>query len=385
MAAEEPESKLSNRAVFGYAVVGALGVLAVAIAAMAVYAIRSLLIQILIAIFIAVSLDPAVRFMNRKGVKRGQAVAVIFLLAFVLVALFLWAVVPRLIDEGASLARDYPSYLDRLREQSRGLRSLEDRFNLQGRINTFAQDLPGQIGTAALSFGRRMFGALISLVLIITLTIYFMADLPRLRRNAVRLFPRAHRGSVNRAFDVVVDKVGAYMIGNLIVSAFAGVATLIICLVLQVPFALPLAVFVALTDLLPIVGATLGAVVTSIVALATTQLWPNTIILAVFFLLYQQLENYLIAPRVFRNAVQMPAVGVLLAALIGGTVLGLVGALMAIPIAAAIKVLASPVIRAQDAKPAPVPAPDPPVPPAPQPSLPRPQPSAATLDDDGSH
>ncbi|MBO0870028.1 MAG: AI-2E family transporter, partial [Micromonosporaceae bacterium] len=260
MASEEPEPKLSYRTMFWYGVVAALGALTVAIAAMAVYAVRSLLIEIVIAIFLAVSLDPAVRWMNRRGVKRGQAVATIFLLAFVLVALFLWAVVPRLIEEGASLARDYPTYLDRLREQSRGLRNLEDRFNLRDRIDAFARDLPGQIGAAALSFGRRMFGALVSLVLILTLTIYFMADLPRLRRSVVRLFPRTHRGSVNRALDVMVDKVGAYMIGNLIISAFAGAATFIACLVLRVPFALPLAVFVALTDLLPIIGATVGAI-----------------------------------------------------------------------------------------------------------------------------
>ncbi|MBO0871449.1 MAG: AI-2E family transporter, partial [Micromonosporaceae bacterium] len=159
-------------------------------------------------------------------------------------------------------------------------------------------------------------------------------------------------------------------------------ATFIACLVLRVPFALPLAVFVALTDLLPIIGATVGAIGTGVVALATTQLWPNTILLVLFFLLYQQLENFLIAPRVLRNAVQMPAVAVLLAALLGGSVLGLVGALMAIPVAAAVRVLATPMIRAQDAKPAPVPPPDPP--PPPQPSLPRPQPGAATLDDNGS-
>jgi predicted PurR-regulated permease PerM len=96
------------------------------------------------------------------------------------------------------------------------------------------------------------------------------------------------------------------------------------------------------------IGATLGAAICVIVAFATTDLWPNTILLAVFFLLYQQLENYLVAPRVLRNSVEIPAVAVLLAALVGGSVLGLIGALIAIPIAAAVKVIATPMLRARD-------------------------------------
>jgi predicted PurR-regulated permease PerM len=142
------------------------------------------------------------------------------------------------------------------------------------------------------------------------------------------------------------------MIGNLIISAIAGVATFIALMALRVPFALPLAFFVALTDLIPMIGATLGAAVCVIVAFATSNLWPQTILVAAFFVLYQQLENYLISPRVMRNAVQMPAVAVLLAALIGGSVLGLIGALMAIPVAAAIRVIAAPMIRARDEEPA---------------------------------
>jgi predicted PurR-regulated permease PerM len=116
-----------------------------------------------------------------------------------------------------------------------------------------------------------------------------------------------------------------------------------------VPFALPLAFFVAITDLIPMIGATLGAIVCTIVAFATTPFWPNVVLVAAFFILYQQLENYLIAPRVLRNTVDIPAVAVLLAALFGASVLGLVGALMAIPVAAAVKVIFTPVLRARDA------------------------------------
>jgi predicted PurR-regulated permease PerM len=341
----------SLRRVFEYGVVAALGVLVVFIGYMAVRVVLNILVQVLIAVFIAISLDPAVRWMIARRVKRGQAVAVILLFALVVLAGLLWLVLPPLIHQAPSLASDFPGYLNRLRERSPSLQHLEDRFNLQEKVSDYAKQLPGKLGGQAISFGRRFLGALVSTLLVIVLTIYFMADLPRLRRTLVRLFPKRHRPSVNHAVNVVIDKVGAYMIGNLIISVFAGVATFIACLALQIPFALPLAVFVALTDLLPMVGATLGAAVTVIVGLATTNLWPNTILLALFFLVYQQLENYLIAPRVLRNSVQMSAVGVLLAALIGGSVLGLIGALMAIPVAAAVKTIATPAMRARDGEP----------------------------------
>ena len=102
----------------------------------------------------------------------------------------------------------------------------------------------------------------------------------------------------------MIDKVGAYMIGNVVISLIAGVAALIVLEILRVPLALPLAVAVALTDLIPLVGATIGAAICALVAFATTDIWPNTIVLVIFFVLYQQLENYWIAPRVLRNTVQ---------------------------------------------------------------------------------
>jgi predicted PurR-regulated permease PerM len=175
-----------------------------------------------------------------------------------------------------------------------------------------------------------------------------MLDLPRIRRAIVRLFPLRHRPRAAHAVNVMVDKVGAYMIGNVVISLIAGVTSFIALFALDVPFALPLAVFVAITDLIPLVGATLGAVVCVVVSVATTDLWPNAVLVAVFFLAYQQLENYVIAPYVLRNSVDMPSIAVLLVALVGASVLGLVGALMVIPIAAAVKVLATPMLRARD-------------------------------------
>ncbi len=339
---------VTPRTVFRWAVAASLGVVVVYLGYQAVYTIRDVLVQVIIALFIAVSLDPLVRWLVARRMKRGPAVLVIFLAILVVIGGLLMLLIPPLVHQAGGLTTDFPGYLDNLRRHSPSLQHLEDRFHLQGKIDDLARTLPGRLGKQAVGFGQRFLGALVSALLVIVLTIYFMLDLPRLRRGFVRLFPKRHRRSVNDAVNVVVDKVGSYMIGNVIISLIAGTASFIAFEALRIPFALPLAVFVAVTDLIPMVGAALGAVICVIVAFATTELWPNTVLLAVFFLLYQQLENYLIAPRVLRNTVQIPAVAVLLAALVGGSVLGLIGALIAIPVAAAVRVIATPIIRARD-------------------------------------
>jgi predicted PurR-regulated permease PerM len=154
----------------------------------------------------------------------------------------------------------------------------------------------------------------------------------------VRLFPVERRPRAHQVVDLVVDKVGGYMIGNIIISLIAGITSWIAFQLLGVPFAVPLAFVVAICDLIPMIGATLGAVIGVTVALFSTDL-VHTVLVAAFFVAYQQLENYLIAPRVLKTTVELGAAAVLIAGLIGATILGLVGALMAIPVAAAFNVL----------------------------------------------
>ena len=194
-----------------------------------------------------------------------------------------------------------------------------------------------------------MFSALAATLTVTVLTIYFLVDLPGCSAASVLLFPRAHRARLRRIAEVMVDKVGSYMLGNILVSFVAGLAVFAALTALRVPFAVPLAFVVAVTDLIPMIGATLGAVVCIAVALLATRLWPTTVLVAAFFVVYQQLENYLIAPRIMRRPVQLSPAAVLLAGLIGGTALGLVGALMAIPITAGLKVLLTERLQARDA------------------------------------
>jgi predicted PurR-regulated permease PerM len=333
---------------FRWGVYVSAGVMAVLLAAAAVYTTRAVLVRVLIALFIAISLDPAVRMLTRRGVRRSLAVLVIFLLAAGLVTVFLYSVIPAMVHQFQALVHDFPGYVANLQGRSARFRGLTDRFHLTGKVQDLLASLPGRLGGGLLGFTRRLFGALFSTLTVVVLTIYFMADLPRLRHGVLRLFPRAHRARFGRISDVMVDKVGSYMIGNLLISLAAGLAAFIVFSALGVPFAVPLAFVVALCDLIPMIGATLGAVAGVGAALLTTDLWPTTVIVALFFVGYQQLENYVIAPRILRHTVSLSAAAVLLAGLIGGTVLGLIGALMAIPVAAGLKVVLAEQLRARD-------------------------------------
>jgi predicted PurR-regulated permease PerM len=347
--------------VFRWAVAATAGVLLVLLVAYGVYLARDVLVLVLVALFVAVSLDPAVRWLVRRRVPRSWAVVIVVVALLALLGLFFWSVLPPVVEQGGRLFTDLPGDLRRLSEQSRAVREITDRYHLTQGLESAVANLPGLLAGGAVGFVQRFLGALASALTVLVLAIYFMADLPRLRRGFVRLVPRANRPRAAQAVNVVVDKVGGYMIGNLIISLFAGVSSFVCLFALGVPFALPLAVWVALTDLIPMIGASVGAAGCLIVTLATGDVTSMVVVL-VFFVAYQQLENYLIAPRVLRNTVDLSSIAVLLAALTGAAVLGVVGALMAIPIAAAIKVLMTPVVEALNEPPAREPPAEPPVP-----------------------
>jgi predicted PurR-regulated permease PerM len=339
MVPSTPPDRLRPGLLFRWGALFSLGVAATVIGLYALYTVRAILVRLLVALFIAVSLDPAVRFLARRRVRRGVAVTLIFLLAFGLAAAFLISVIPPLVTQFRTLVEDLPGYLSRLQERSSQFRELDQRFDISRQLEGLVGSLPGRLGTGLLGFAGRVFGAVFNSLTVLVFTVYFMADLPRIRSGTVRLFPMERRARARQVLDLVVDKVGGYMIGNIIISIIAGIVSFVAFTVLGVPFPVPLAFLIAICDLIPMIGATLGAVIGVTVALFTTDLWPTTVLVAAFFVAYQQLENYLIAPRVLKTTVELGAAAVLVAGLIGATVLGLVGALMAIPVAAAVNVL----------------------------------------------
>lgn len=334
--------------VFRWGAAGAAGALAVLAIAAGLWTIRGIIILVLTGLFLAVSLDPAVRWLVRHGVRRPLAVSLVILFVVLVFGLFVWSIVPPVAEQSGTLAKRLPGYLTELSDRSRTVRKLADRYHLTARLTSLLGEVPGRLAGGAAGFAQMVVGTLVSLLTILVLSIYFMVDMPRLERGLVRLFPRRHKDRASHVVAVMVDKVGGYMIGNLAISLFAGVASYIGLRVVGVPYALPLAITVAILDLIPMIGATLGAAVAITVSLLTVGIWPRSVILVLYFIAYQQLENYLVAPRVMRNAVDLPPLAVLVVLLIGGSLLGLLGALMAIPIAAAVKVLLSPRLSAND-------------------------------------
>jgi predicted PurR-regulated permease PerM len=334
---------------FRWGVFFSLGVVATVLVLQGLYSVRGILVQVLVALFITVSLEPAVHWLTGRGMRRGWAVTLIFVVTFGALFGFLVSVIPSLVAQGRELIDDLPGYLDELQARSAQFRGLNDRFNLTDQLQGMVGSIPGRIGTGVLGFTGRLFGALFSALTVLVFTAYFMAGLPRIRNGLVWLFPAERRPRVKRVVDLVVEKVGGYMIGNIIISVVAGIASYLAFRLLGVPFAVALAVLVAVFDMIPMIGATLGAVVGVVVALFTSPLWPTTVLVAAFFVAYQQIENYLIAPRVLRTTVDIGASAVLLAGLIGATLLGLVGALMAIPVAAALNVLLNERLAAREA------------------------------------
>jgi predicted PurR-regulated permease PerM len=334
---------------FRLGLAGTAGGILVLIALFTLYSVRQVLILAIIALFVAVSLEPPVHGLTRRGMPRWLAVTIVLIGLLLLVAGFIAAVVPAIVGQGGELIHRLPGLIQAARDKSETIKIFGEKLPIAERATAWLADLPGHIGSALLNFAQRFLGVLSSTLLVIVLAAYFIADLPRLRRGVVRLFPERHRDEARTIVDVVVDRVGGYMIGNVVISLIAGVVSLGAFLLLDIPYAVPLAVVVAVMDLVPLVGATIGAVFCVVIAALTVDIWPNAILLTAFFIAYQQAENYWIAPRVLRSSIDLPAVAVLLAGLLGATVLGLIGALMAIPIAAAIRIIASPQLRRQHA------------------------------------
>ena len=187
--------------------------------------------------------------------------------------------------------------------------------------------------------GKVVFSAFFSALTFLILTLYFLSSLPAMKNAAYRLVPRSRRARVGLLADEILERVGSYVGGLLTIAACAGVSTFLLLTVLGVPYPLALALVVALTDLVPLVGATIGAILVTLVALLGSV--HDGVIAALFYLLYQQVENFYLYPRIMKKSVDVSTV---VAVLIGGSLLGVIGALLAIPIAAAVQLVLQEVV-----------------------------------------
>ncbi len=309
------------------------------------YRVRSVLLLVFVAAFLSIGLDPAVAWLERKGMKRGLAVAVIFLSLVLVIVGFIAAVVPPLVEQITVFATNLPEYVNDLAARNQRIAEFAQENEIAEKLREQVSQVPGQIGGSigtVAGVAGSVLGKIFNVLTVIVLTIYFSLGLRRTREGSLKLLPRTRRTRVKELADPILEKIGSYIAGNVAVSIVAGVTSFIFLAIAGVPYAIALALWVAIADLIPLVGATIGMIPAVVVTFFMG--WPIGIATLAFFLVYQQVENYVIVPRVMTRAIDISPAAVLLAALIGGSLLGFVGALMALPFAAAIKLLAQEVV-----------------------------------------
>ena len=331
-----PGRPLKRHSAFYMGFTGAVGALLAFWLGQQILSIRSILILILVAMFLAVGLNPAVEFFLRRGLKRPWAVLVVTAGVVLALVLFVVAIVPLITTQVTTIADEAPTWVEQFRS-NQTFQSLDDRYGIVDRIRESVQggSWTSSIFGGVLNAGLAVLGAIANAFIIIVLMLYFLASLPSIKRFFYRFAPSSRRERVTFLGDQILANVGSYVSGAFIVATVAGVSSMIFLFSIGLgDFAVALAAVVAILDVIPMIGATLGALIVTAVAFGTD---PKIgLITLVFYIVYQQFENYVVYPRVMRRAVDVPAPVTVVAALLGGALLGIVGALIAIPVAAAV-------------------------------------------------
>ncbi|MEU4395519.1 AI-2E family transporter [Kribbella sp. NPDC023855] len=334
MGAPGPPLRRSNPFVFGF--FAALGVLVAWGLWNALGQAKSVLILLVVSMFIAVGLNPLVEWFMRRGLKRGLAVGVVFLLMILAVTGVGLAIVPVVTDQIDGLIKNAPQWLDLL-TKSKTLNELNERYEFIKKAQDYIQDpaLAQKAFGGILGVGKVVANALFSAFTILILTLYFLASLPTVKRAAYSLVPASRRNRVSILGDEVLGRVGGYVSGQFLVAACAGFFMFIFLEIVGLgEYAVALAIVVMFTAFIPMVGGLIGVVLVALIGF-TDGLWTGLACL-IYGVVYQQIENYFVAPRIMRRAVDIPGAVTVIAALLGGALLGVVGALLAIPTAAAI-------------------------------------------------
>ncbi len=343
-------SVLSVDSPFRLGFVCALGVAAALLVVRVILAAAPVLLLVGIALFFALGLDPAVSWLQRRGLRRGWAVfAIVAAVVGVLVA-FLAAAAPPLISQAAGLRTELPEYLERLEDDNEVVRQLDERFGVIERLQAMVsgEAAPGEPGLGsgalggALGVARGVLAAFASTLTVAVLSLYFLASLAHLKETAYRLVPRSRRERFSKLADQALDQIGAYLLGNLATSLIAAIVSFLFFVVVGIPYPFPLAVVIAFTGLIPLVGATIGMVVAVFVAFLVSV--PVGIATLVFSFLYQQFENFVLAPRIMQRQLNVSPLATIVAALIGAALLGMFGALLAVPVAASIQIIGRQVV-----------------------------------------
>ena len=304
-------------------------------------------ILIIISIFLAAGLNPAVLFFQNRGLNRGASVGAVMASVLLFVAAFIAIAVPPLLDQGNQLLDNAPALIKDLNNNA-FINDLNNKYgvidSLQARIDSLIKD--GQFAITAfggvIGVGKAVVSGLVSTITILVLTLYFLASLPQVINIALRFVPATRRDRVSKLTNAIVARIGSFVGGQAIIAALAATFILIMGLVIGMPYPGPLAMVVLICGFIPLVGHFIGMSIVTVVSL-TDSLTTAAIALGAY-ILYVQIENYVITPRIMRKSLAIPGLVTIIAALLGASLLGLVGGLLAVPIAAAVLLILDEVV-----------------------------------------
>ncbi len=341
MAAPDPATD-QRTFVHRTAIVAAV-LLAVAAVVWLAFRLSTVIWMVFVALFVTVAFEPPVHYLSKRGWRRGAATGVVFLVAIVLVVLFFWALAPLFVEQVDRLINAIPGMVEAVVEflqNSLGFDLAEvdpaevGRNLLDSAQNLTAAIVGGVVGLTASVFGFLFFATTVGLF-----SFYMLAELPQLQRTVLSSMPEAQQRRALKIWDVAVEKMGGYIYSRLILAVLSAAFTTIFLSVLDVPFAVSLGIWVGvLSQFVPVVGTYLASVLPALVALTFNGI-GTTVWVVIFFVGYQQVENYLISPRITKQTMQIhPAVSVG-AIIIGGTLMGGIGIVLALPMAGIIQAL----------------------------------------------
>ena len=304
-------------------------------------------ILIIISLFLAAGLNPAVMFFQTRGLNRGASVGAVMASVLLFVAAFIAIAVPPLIDQGNQLLDNAPALIKDLNNNA-FINDLNNKYgvidSLQTKIDSLIKD--GQFAITAfggvIGVGKAVVSGLVSTITILVLTLYFLASLPQVINIGLRFVPATRRDRVSKLTNAIVGRIGSFVGGQAIIAALAATFILIMGLIVGMPYPGPLAMVVLICGFIPLVGHFIGMSIVTVVSL-TDSLTTAAIALGAY-IVYVQIENYVITPRIMRKSLAIPGLVTIIAALLGASLLGLVGGLLAVPIAAAVLLILDEVV-----------------------------------------
>jgi predicted PurR-regulated permease PerM len=304
-------------------------------------------VLIIISLFFAMGLNPAVLFIQRRGLSRAKAVAATVSLVIGFVGIFIWIAAPLIIDQVNALINNAPQLISDLKSNST-IDELNKNYGIvdtvQNRVEASIKDGKFVIGAfgGVLGVGKAFISGIFSILTILVLTLYFLAALPTLTKDAYRLVPASRRERVEKISDAIIFRVGAFVGGQITISFFASIFIFLLSFVLDLPYKSALALVVFVCGLIPLIGHFIGMTIVTLIALTVSPLIAAIALAS--YIIYVQFENYILTPRVMKRALSIPALVTIIAALIGASLLGLIGGILAVPIAAAVLLILDEVV-----------------------------------------